>query len=116
MLRLLIDQNLNHRILRGLRRAVPSLDCVLAQNAGLSAAPDPEVLAWAASQGYILVSHDLKTIPKFAYERVRLGQPMPGIIAVPDDLSIGQAITELQLIVECCSPTELENRVFYLPI
>ena len=34
MLRLLIDENLNHRILRGLRLVVPELECVVAQNAG----------------------------------------------------------------------------------
>ena len=46
MLRLLIDENFNHRILRGLRLVVSDLECVVAQNAGFKAVPDPQLLAW----------------------------------------------------------------------
>ena len=41
---------------------------------------------------------------------------MPGVIAVPDQLAIGQAISDLGLLVECCERSELENRVLYLPL
>ena len=116
MLPLLIDENLNHRVLRGLKRAVPHLDYVVAHNVGLKGVPDPGVLAWTAGHDRILVTHDLKTIPKFAYERVRAGQPMPGVIAVPDSLPIGQAIEELAVLIECSQPGELANLVIYLPI
>lgn len=116
MLSLLIDENLNHRILRGLKRIVPHLDYVVVQSAGLKGVQDPPVLGWAAEQRRILVTHDLKTIPKFAYERVRNGHPMPGVVAVPDSLPIGQAIEELAVLVECSQPGEFENLVFYLPI
>ena len=116
MLPLLIDENLNQRILRGLQRSVPHLDFVVAQNAGLKGIPDPAVLAWAAQQGRILVTHDLQTIPKHAYERIKAGQRVPDVIAVPDSLPIGQAIAELSLIIECVQPGELENLVFYLPL
>ena len=94
MLPLLIDENLNHRILRGLRLVVPKLDYVIAQRPGLQGVPDPRLLAWCAEQARVLVTHDLNTIPKHSYERVRAGQPMPGIIALPDSLAIGQAIEE----------------------
>ena len=116
MLALLIDENLNHRILRGLKRAIPHLDCVVAQDAGLKGMPDPPLLAWATGQHRILVTHDLRTIPKHAYERVRAGQSMPGVIAVPDTLPIGQAIEELALLAECSAPGELQNLVIYLPL
>lgn len=116
MLALLIDENFNHRILRGLRRSVPNLDFVVAQNIGLQGSLDPVVLAWAAEQRRILLTHDLKTIPKHAYDRARASQIMPGVIAVPDDLPIGQAIEDLSLIAECAQPTELENIVLYLPL
>ena len=45
MLRLLIDQDLDQVILRGLLLRVPSLDVITARQAGLSAASDPELLA-----------------------------------------------------------------------
>ena len=44
MLALLIDENLNHRILRGLVRAVPHLDFAVAQDTGLTGAVDPRLL------------------------------------------------------------------------
>ena len=47
MLRLLIDQDLDHVILRGLLLRVPNLDVITAHQVGLSNASDPELLAWA---------------------------------------------------------------------
>jgi hypothetical protein len=41
---------------------------------------------------------------------------MPGIIAVPDDLPIRQAIEQLHIVVECSGEHELENQVLYLPL
>jgi len=116
MLRLLTDENFNHRILRGLCRVVPHLDCMTAQAAGLKGVPDLDLLDWAAHEGRVLVTHDLKTIPKHAYERVRTGQRMPGVVALPKSMRIGQAIDDLRLLVECCDPSELENLVIYLPL
>lgn len=67
MLPLLIDENLNHRILRGLLRSVPHLDYRLAPDVGLKGA-DPVVLEFAAKENRVLATHDLRTIPKHAQE------------------------------------------------
>ena len=115
MLALLIDENLNHRILRGLLRSVPHMDYTLVA-AGLKGADDPAVLELAAGQGRIFVTHDLRTVPKHAYERVKAGLPMTGVIAVPDDLPIGRAIADLGLLVECATAAELQSLVVYLPL
>lgn len=77
---------------------------------------DPLVLEEAARLNRVLVTHDLKTIPKYAYERVAAGQPVPGIITIPDTLPIGQAIEELQLVVECSGEQELVNQVLHIPL
>ena len=61
------------------------------------------------------VTHDLKTVPRHAYTRVAAGELMPGIIAVPDALPIGQAIEQLQIVVECSGENDMENQVLYLP-
>jgi hypothetical protein len=45
MLRLLIDQDLDHVILRGLLLRVPNLDVITAHQVGLSNASDPD-LSW----------------------------------------------------------------------
>lgn len=79
MLRLLADENFNNNIVRGLLRRRPDLDIVRVQDVGLSQADDPTVLAWAAQEGRILLTHDVTTITHYAYERVRAGLNMPGV-------------------------------------
>jgi hypothetical protein len=116
MLRLLIDENFNQRILRGLRLRVPSLDAVMVQDMAMQGLKDPLLLQEAAVFHRVLVTHDLKTIPRHAYERVAAGEPMPGILAIPDDLPIGQAIEQLHIVVVCLEENELENQVLYLPL
>jgi predicted nuclease of predicted toxin-antitoxin system len=91
-MQILIDENFNHRILRGLIIRLPKLDHVVAQNTGLQGVEDSSLLVWAAEQDRILVTHDIKTIPKYAYERVVAGQSMPGVIVVPEAFDIGEAI------------------------
>ncbi len=77
---------------------------------------DPPLLQEAAVLHRVLITHDLKTIPRYACERVAAGEPRPGIIAIPDDLPIGQAIEQLHIVVECLEENELENQVLYLPL
>ena len=116
MLALLIDENLNHRILRRLLRTIPYLDYTLATAVGLKGADDTVVLTLAAKENQILVTHDLQTIPKHAYERVKAGLPMPGVVAVPDGLPIGRVIEDLAVIVECAVSAEIQSLVIYLPL
>ena len=65
MLKLVSDENFDGSILRGLYRRRPSLDIVRVQDVGLSAAPDPDILAWAAVENRILLTHDRETMPFF---------------------------------------------------
>ena len=116
MLRILIDENLDQRILRGLRRQLPLLDYEIVQELGLAGTSDESLLAWAAEQQRIIVTHDVNTVTKYAYERVDAGEPMAGIIVVPEDLAIGVAIEELMLLIECCGAEELADQVKYIPI
>lgn len=55
MLALLIDENLNHAILRGVLRSVPHLDHRLVAAGGLKGADDPAVLDFAAGENRVLV-------------------------------------------------------------
>ena len=115
MLPLLIDENLNHRILRGLLRSVPHLDDVLASSE-LKGATDLELLDFAGKEKRVVVTHDLRTFPKFAYERLKAGLAVPGVIAVGDHLPLGQVIEDLHVLVECADPPDLQSLVIYLPL
>jgi predicted nuclease of predicted toxin-antitoxin system len=85
---------------------MPDLDVVRVQDVGLAETPDPNILAWAAADQRILLTHDRDTVPGFAYDRVRGGEPMPGVFLVSDRMPKGQAIDELLLAVECLSPED----------
>jgi predicted nuclease of predicted toxin-antitoxin system len=116
VLKLVSDENFDGDILRGLYRRRPDLDVVRVQDLGLSGASDPDVLAWAAVEGRILLTHDRDTMPNFAYDRVRAGQPMPGVFLVSDLMPVGQAIDEILLAVECLPPGECKDFVRFFPL
>jgi uncharacterized protein DUF5615 len=116
MLRLLIDQNFDHDILHGLHRRIPDLDAVIAYDKGLSKVEDPELLAWAAENGRLLVTHDHHTMPGHVADRIAAGGQVAGVVIVPQQLQIRQAIDDLELIVTCSSADEWINIVRYLPL
>ncbi len=116
MLRLAADEDFNGRIVRGLRRREPGLGLVRVQDTEVFGAPDPEVLEWAAADSRVLLTHDVSTMTAFAYERVRKGQSMPGIVEVPQSLPIGQAIDDILLLAAASRAEEYEGQVLYLPL
>ena len=60
-------------------RRQPDLDVVRVQDAGLAGKSDEDVIAWAASEGRILITHDVTTVRQTAYDRIAAGLPMPGV-------------------------------------
>lgn len=116
MLQLVADENFNNNIVRGILRQKAEIDIVRVQDVGLSQADDPTVLEWAAQQGRVLLTHDVSTITKYAYERIETGQAMPGIFEVHRTAPIGQAIEDILLLVECSLKGEWEGQIIYLPL
>ncbi|HEX7186212.1 MAG TPA: DUF5615 family PIN-like protein [Thermoanaerobaculia bacterium] len=116
MILLAADENFDARIVRGLQRRIPGIDIVRIQDTDLASAEDPTVLAWAAEHNRVVLTHDVRTMPGFAYERVRAGKSMPGIVEVDPALPIGQAIEDLFLLVMASQPGEWEGQVIYLPL
>ena len=116
MLRFVADENFNNNIVRGLLRRKPDLDIVRVQDAGLSGADDPTVLEWAAQEERVLLTHDVTTMTRYAYERVQEGRLMPGVFEVSRAVPIGRAIEDLLLLAECSLDDEWEGQVRYLPL
>jgi hypothetical protein len=77
---------------------------------------DPTLLDWAASQGRIIVTHDVNTITRHAHERMKQGLPMSGVIIVSYDLEIGRAIGNLEIITESATVLDLANQIQFLPL
>ena len=115
MLKFIADENFDNTIVRGLFRRNLKLDIVRVQDVGLSGKDDPTVLEWAAQEGRILLTHDVATITRYAYDRVRQNQPMPGVIEISTDAAIGRVIEDILVLVECSQEGELEGQVQYLP-
>ncbi len=116
MLRLISDQNFSGPILRGIALRIPDLDLVRARDVGLANVPDSVLLQWAAEEDRILLTHDVNTIPGFAYERVRAGLGMPGVFLVDSRMTIGKAIDELIVAIECTTPEDWKGRVEFFPL
>ena len=116
MIPLGVDENFNQDIVRALVRRNPKLRIIRVQGAGLSGAPDADVLEWAAERGLVLITHDVSTMTRYAYDRVQAGKSMPGIFEVGRTVPLSAAIDDLELIAECSHPGEWEGQVRYLPL
>ena len=116
MLRLAADENFNNNILRCLLRQKPDLEIVRVQDIGLSGSDDPTILEWAAQENRLLLTHDVTTIIRYAYERVRDAKPMPGVFEVSHYLPIEIGIDDIILIAECSLDGDWEGQVRYLPL
>jgi hypothetical protein len=64
----------------------------------------------------VLITHDVTTLSRHAWERVTAGQPMPRVFAIHRGVPVGQAIEDLVLIAECSLSGEWEGQVRYLPL
>jgi hypothetical protein len=99
-----------------LLRREPGIDIVRAQDVGLTGVGDDALLAWAAEQDRVLLTHDVSTITAHAYRRVMKGEAMPGVFEVSCDFWIRAAVDDVLLLTECSSPGEWEGQVRYLPL
>ena len=93
MLRFLSDENFHGDVVRGLLILCSGLDLMRAQDVGLEGADDPDVLAWAAADDRILLTHDRATMPDFAHARCASGDAMPGVFVLNDRHPSGRPST-----------------------
>ncbi len=114
-LRLQADADLNQRIIAGVWRLEPAIDFQTATQAALEGRTDPEVLEYCAGQGRILVTHDQRTMPQHFAARIASSQS-PGVIIVPQDMPIGQAVQELYLAWMASEAEEWVNCIRRLPL
>jgi hypothetical protein len=115
-IKLLLDQDFDLDILRGLQLRVPQVDAITAFEIGLSDASDPELLAWAAENGRLLLTHDRQTMPDHIEDRLAAGGQIVGVVIVPRRIPIGRVIDDLELIVVCSDAYEWINVTRYLPL
>ncbi len=114
MVPLAVDENVDGRVLRGLLRRSPRLDVVRVQDIGLDATDDREILAWAAAEGRLLLSHDVQTMTRFAADRLAAGERMAGLVLLPQVRSVGAVIDAVLQLLEEAEGSPLVGRIVYL--
>jgi hypothetical protein len=114
--RFLADEDLRRAIVRATRRLEPTLEFATAQDLGLSGVTDFQVLEFAHSQGWLLVSHDVNTMKAAAEQRVRGGQGMSGLFLTPQNRPVRTVAESLVLIWAASQIEEWRNRIVYLPL
>jgi hypothetical protein len=97
-------------------RREPALEFIRAREVGLSDKTDSEVLAFAADNGFLLISHDVNTMPAQAYARVAVGESMRGLFMVRQAQPIASVIESLVLIWSASEAEEWQNQVRFLPL
>ena len=107
------------RIVAGLRRRIPGVDIIAAQELGLHHTPDPEVLREAQARDRILLTHDVGTMPGHFNNFLAglpAGEHSPGVMLVRQGLRIGVAIHELALVWSCSTHDEWRDQLTHIPL
>lgn len=116
MLKILIDQDFDHDILRGITRRLSQIDFVTAFEVGASDWDDEKLLLWASQNDRVLLTHDRRTMPIHFATLLEKGENLQGVIIAPRQLPIGQAIDELEMIIVCSENDEWQNILKILPL
>jgi len=113
-LALYMDVHIPVAITEALRRR--GLDVLTSQDDGTTTLEDELLLARANDSGRILFSQDQDFL-LIAAEWQQHGKSFVGIFfSAQQGASIGGLADDLELLLTCCEPTELRDRVTYLPL
>lgn len=108
------DYDFNQKIVRAVLHLYPAIDFQTAHKAGLEGLPDEQVLALAAGEGRILVSHDFSTMPVHFGDFISQ-QDSPGVILISQNLPISKAVEELTVVWGASEAEEWINTITWLP-
>jgi hypothetical protein len=109
------DENLNAKILAGVLRREPSLDFQTAKAADILGLADREVLATAARDGRIVVSHDRETMPAH-FARFITESTSAGVLIVSQNAEIREVIEQILLVWAASEAQEWKDQIGYLPL
>ena len=114
-LRFQADADLNQKIVSATVRLEPAIDFRSAVDGALAGLDDATVLASAAADGRVLVTHDMKTMPRHFGDFVQTTSS-PGVIVLPQRMPIGEAAENLILIWSATQTAEWIDRIYVVPL
>jgi Domain of unknown function (DUF5615) len=109
------DADFNQNIVRAVRHRDSAIDFQTAHEARLHGVDDDVVLAQAAEEGRLLVSHDYRTMPTHFATFVRTRTSAGGLL-VSQALPLVEVVEDLLLIWEASEAEEWINRFDTLPL
>jgi len=109
------DADLNEDIVTGVLRRAPAIDFQTAKEAGLYGLADQDVLALAALESRILVSHDRRTMPGHFAEFITASRS-PGLLIVSQHQELSCVIEEVILIWAASESEEWVDRITTIPL
>jgi hypothetical protein len=111
---LYVDVHAPMVVTEALRRR--GIDVLTSQDDGTARVDDESLLARASELGRVLFSQD-KDFLRIAAQWQQQGRPFPGVrFAAQQRVSLGGLADDLELLLTCCDPDELRDRVTYLPL
>ena len=114
-IKFLADVNLDRGIIQGVLRRESLIDFQTANDAGLTAKSDLEVLEIAATRERLLVTHDRKTMPG-AFGAFIRGRRSFGVLLISQSPPLRIAIDELVLIWSASDAEEWTNVISPIPL
>jgi predicted nuclease of predicted toxin-antitoxin system len=115
MIRYLADACIHDGIVSGCRRREPTMDFQSANEAKLKGVKDPDVLALASTANRILVSSDLKTMPRHFADFLEKHGQSPGVFLVKQNSPLADIIEYLIVAWAASDAEEWTNRIMEIP-
>jgi hypothetical protein len=111
----LADANFDLVILAAAKRREPAVDYQTATEASLAGLNDPHVLAVAAREGRVLLTHDVRTMPQHFALFIR-EHTSAGVLLVPQSLPRRRVVEDLLLVWVAMEAEEWTNRIMSFPL
>jgi predicted nuclease of predicted toxin-antitoxin system len=109
------DADLNEDIVAGVQRRAPEIEFQTSHEAQLANLPDPDVLARAAQESRILVTHDRRSMPTHFGQFIE-HHKSPGLLVISQGADLLSAIEDLILIWTASEAEEYVNSIRTLPL
>ena len=115
MIRFLADASLHGAIVTGCLRREPAIDFLPAHEATLEGVSDPEVLAFATRRNRIVVTSDLRTMPRHFGDFLEANGRCAGVFLVKQRAPLADVIEALLMVWAASAADEWENRIVEIP-
>lgn len=113
--RFLADANFNQKTAAGLLLRESAIDFALPKSIIPERMKDADILDLAHSANRIVVSHDVRTMPRW-FDQCVQNRRCAGLILVPEKLPMRDVIEDLLLIWHLAEADEWVNRLAWLPL